>query len=85
MLTFTPSEIRSQLLAFLSESFPLFDSSMPDATPMAEHGIDSLGTTEIVLYLEDHFQIQIEDSDLTRANLGTVQAILAFIERKLKR
>jgi len=84
MPTLTPSELREQLLEFFSESFPLFDSAMPDTTPIAEHGIDSLGTTETVLYLEDHFQIQIEDSELTRANLGTLQAILAFIERKLK-
>ena len=78
----TSSEIREQLLGFLSESFPLFDSTLPDTTPMAEHGIESLGTTEIMLYIEDNFHIQIEDSELTRSNFGTVQGLIAFISGK---
>lgn len=84
MATLTSSEIRSQLLAFFTESFPLFNPDLSDTVPMSEHGIDSLGTTEIVLYLERHFQIQIADSDLTRSNLGSLQAIVDFVEHKLQ-
>ena len=83
MSTIVQSEIYAHLVAFLEELFPLFDPSLPATTPTAEYGMDSLGITEIVLYLEEHFQIQVEDSELTRANLGTLQSIVTFVERKI--
>lgn len=84
MPTLTSNEIRELLISFLSESFPLFDFTFPDTTPITEHGIDSLGTTEIMLYIEEKFHVNIEDSDLTRANFGTIQGLVSYISRKQK-
>jgi acyl carrier protein len=83
MPSLTRSEIREQLLSYLDKSFPLFNPSAPDETPMTEHGVDSLGTTNIVVHLEEHFQIQIDDTEMTRANLGSVQSLVSFIDKKL--
>jgi acyl carrier protein len=79
----TKEEIRETLLHYLNETFPLFDPDAPDATPMAEHGVDSLGTTNIVVHLEQHYQIEIDDSEITRANLGSVRSLVDFVDRKL--
>jgi acyl carrier protein len=77
------TEIREQLLKFLIETFPLFIADAPDDLPVADHGVDSLGLTNIVLFLEQHFQIGIDDSEITRANLGTVKTLVDFVERKI--
>ncbi len=83
MPSLTKDEIREQLLRYLDETFPLFDPDAPDETPMVEHGVDSLGTTNIVVHLEQHYQIQIDDSEITRANLGSVQSLVDFLDKKL--
>lgn len=83
MASLTKDEIREQMLRYLDETFPLFDPEAPDDTPMAEHGVDSLGTTNIVVHLEQQYQMQIDDSEITRANLGSVGALTSFIESKL--
>jgi acyl carrier protein len=82
MQSLTRSEIREQIVKYLCESFPLFNSAVPDDTPMAEHGVDSLGTTNIVLHLEEYFKIQINDAEITRANLGSVESLVGFISKK---
>jgi acyl carrier protein len=84
MSTFPSSKIREQLFGFLSETFPQFDPALPDTTPIAEYGFDSLGVTEIMLYLEDHFKIQIEDSELTQTNFGTIHGLVSFVTQKLR-
>ena len=83
MASLTRDEIREQLLRYLDETFPLFDPEAPDETPMAEHGVDSLGTTNIVVHLEQQYQMQIDDSEITRANLGSVEALTNFVDSKL--
>ncbi|NTV05241.1 MAG: acyl carrier protein [Chlorobiaceae bacterium] len=82
MPSLTRPEIREQLVSYLCESFPLFNPAAPEDTPMAEHGVDSLGTTNIVVYLEQHFQIEINDTEITRANLGSVQSLVNFIDKR---
>jgi len=83
MASLTKEEIREQLLRYLDETFPLFDQEAPDETPMAEHGVDSLGTTNIVVHLEQQYRIEIDDSEITRANLGSVGALTNFLDAKL--
>lgn len=48
-----------------------------------ELGIDSLTMVELVLATEEEFGIEFDQSDLTEENLGTTDAILRLLERKL--
>ncbi len=48
-----------------------------------EQGIlDSVGVLELVGYLEQTFGVQVDDTDLVPANLDSVDALVAFVERK---
>lgn len=84
MSTLTSTNIRQNLVAFFGERFPLFDPDTPDNVPLQDHGVDSLGVTEIVLYIEEQFHFEVADTELTRENLGTVQALVSYIARKQK-
>ena len=44
--------------------------------------IDSLGVLEIVNYLSEQMQIEIEEEDLTQDNFRSVESIVRLIERK---
>ena len=48
-----------------------------------ELGIDSLTMVELVLATEEEFGIEFDQSDLTEENLGTTDAFLRLLERKL--
>jgi acyl carrier protein len=57
----------------LDADTPLLDS-LPE--------LDSMGTLQLVLELEDRFGIVIEGEDLTVDVFGTLASLTAFIDRK---
>lgn len=44
--------------------------------------IDSLGVMRIVAFLESSFGLKIPASDLRIANFGTLNAIVAYVEKR---
>lgn len=53
-------------------------------TSFLESGIiDSTGVLELVAFLEEKFQVKVEDEDLIPANLDSVNAIIRFVESRL--
>ncbi|KGJ81746.1 acyl carrier protein [Cryobacterium roopkundense] len=43
--------------------------------------IDSLGLLKLIAWLETHFEVGIDDTDLDPVNFGSLQAIAEFVER----
>ncbi len=78
-------EIKETLYKFLSENFGIDDD--PDFTYDAhlfDMGfIDSLGATEIILFIEEHWDIEITQKDLILYPMNTIEEIAEVIERKL--
>ena len=70
---------------FIIENF-LFGNSarLPDdAVSFLDNGmIDSTGVLEIIAFLEERFDISIEDSEITPENLDSVSRISAFVAQK---
>ena len=71
--------------AFIFENF-LFDadeSALKNDDSFLEQGIiDSTGVLELVEWLEDEFDIQINDEELIPENLDSVNLLATFIQRK---
>jgi acyl carrier protein len=53
-----------------------FDQGIP-----ASGYLDSAAIMELVLWLEAEFDLMIPQEDLTLANLGTIDAMVAYINR----
>ncbi len=52
-------------------------------TSFLESGIiDSTGVLELIQFLEEKFQVRVEDEDLIPANLDSVNALTRFVENK---
>jgi acyl carrier protein len=66
---------------FLVTTFPLFEATQPDDTPL-EDILDSMGLTELIEYIETQWGITIRDAEITRTNLGSVAALTRFIMNK---
>ena len=72
---------------FILENF-LFDQNENeldnDASFLDEGIIDSTGILELVSFIEDTYEIHVEDEELVPENLDSVNNVISFIERKLR-
>ena len=79
------SDNKSKIRAFIVENF-LFgnDEGLKDETSFLEQGIiDSTGVLELVTYLEEEFEIAIDDEELIPENLDSIDNVVGYLETKL--
>jgi acyl carrier protein len=77
-------QIASSLRQFIKENF-LFgqDLALADHDSLLELGvIDSTGVLELVTFIEDRYQVSIEDEELVPENLDSIENLVRFIEAK---
>jgi acyl carrier protein len=78
-------EIESAVTAFIVENF-LFgnenDAPAPKDSFMETGLIDSTGILELVAFLEEEYEIEVADEELTPENLDSVHNIAQYVERK---
>jgi acyl carrier protein len=77
--------IRQQIHEYVAMNF-LFDGSattLDDETPLEGAILDQTGVLELVLFIEETYGIQVDDSDLTPENFGTVNAIADYVYLRL--
>ena len=79
------SEIREQVREFIVENF-LFgsDEGLTDEVSFLDEGIiDSTGILELVSFLEEAFDIAVEDEELIPENLDSIKNVVAYLEKKM--
>ena len=77
--------IQQQIREYIVENILFGDGEnlQPDTSFQEEGVIDSMGLLGLISFLEDEYGITIEDDDLTMENLGSVQDVSSFVQRKL--
>lgn len=55
----------------------------PEYTILGELGADSLEVVELMLELEDEFDIEIDDANMQRLSEGTVGGLYNYIEKAI--
>lgn len=70
---------------FVVENFLFGEGdSLEEDTSFMENGIvDSTGILELVAFLEENYNIKIEDSELVPENLDNLQNVARFLEGKV--
>ena len=77
-------DVKGKIRHFIVENF-LFgdDEGLDNDTSFLETGvIDSTGILELVTFLDETFNIEIEDEELLPENLDSINNIAAFLSRK---
>jgi len=78
----TMDEIEREVRAFIIENF-LFgneeDAPEPDDSFMETGLIDSTGVLEMVAFLEEKYEVEIADEDLTPENLDSIRRIATYV------
>jgi len=72
--------MRSILLEILSTEILESVAGLDSSTDLFEAGMDSLGTMQLLVRIEQRFGVQLPASGLTRENSSTVSALVALIK-----
>jgi acyl carrier protein len=78
-------DIKNKIRTFIVENF-LFgkDEGLNDETSFLDEGIiDSTGILELVSFMEETFNIKVEDEELVPENLDSIKNVVAYLEKKI--
>ncbi len=78
-------EIRDKIRNFITDNFMMGmnPESLTDGDSLLDKGIvDSTGVLELIGFLEESFEIQIDDEELIPENLDSVVNLVDFVNRK---
>jgi acyl carrier protein len=79
--------IDATVRALLAERLKLaeapVDGPLADDQSLPELGIDSTGIMSLVVAVEERFDIEIPDHDITTVNFGTLGGIDRYVGRRL--
>ena len=88
-VTFQPSAVAddlktlSRVKKILSEQLGISESEIRADTSIDELELDSLDTVEIVMSLEEEFELELQDDELE--HLSTVRQIVEYVDSKLSK
>ena len=77
--------VEEQIITFIRDNFMTGRTNvhLESDTSLIESGIiDSTGVLELVMFLEETYNISVEDEELVPENLDTVANLMAFLKNK---
>ena len=78
--------IEDAIVRYVLDNHPSeFDAvTLPRDQSLLEIGVvDSYGVVELIAFLEGNWNIQIDDAEITKDNLGSIQKMATFIAARI--
>ncbi len=78
-------KIKKKIREYIAENLIFSRNGYPyaDTTSFLEEGIvDSMGIMDLVTFVEENFDFEVEDQDLTPENFDSVAQLAGYIQRK---
>jgi acyl carrier protein len=76
--------MREKILKFICKTTFSDPNNIRNNTLLFDEGIfDSMGLLNLISFLEEDFNIKVNDSDLDADNFGSIDSIVSFLERRL--
>ena len=83
---YTEEEIKAIVRSFITDSLFFLEDDLDlsdDASFMESGVIDSTGVLELIEFIEQRFEITVEEPEITPQNLDSLQNISEYVHRKL--
>lgn len=79
------SRIKARINEFINEYFIKESGTyLDDDTLLVENGIiDSTGVIELVCFIEESFEIKVDDSDIVSTNFDSINRLVDFVQSQL--
>lgn len=75
-------EIRRELRELITTQLvPLEDDELTDEAQLVDDVLDSLGISELAIFIEDEIGRPLEESEETRATFTSINSIVEFITK----
>jgi acyl carrier protein len=77
--------VEKQIKQYVAENFLFSDDGYQlseDASFLEEGIVDSTGVLELVMFVEETFNITVEDEDIVPENFDSVSCLAAYVRRK---
>lgn len=81
------TDIKTKIRQFILSEMLVDESeeNLKDDTPLRKGILDSLGTVQMVSFIESEWDIEVGAMEADDSNFGTLNGLVAFIERKLQK
>jgi acyl carrier protein len=79
------AEIKGAVRRFLADNVLLaggIDELADDSSFLERNLLDSTGVLELVAFIEDQFQVKVEDGDIVPENLDSIGQVAGYVARK---
>ena len=78
-------ELKEEIRKFILENFIVDgDGNLGNEESLLEQGIiDSTGVLELVAFIEETYNIKVQDDELVPENLDSINNISSFIQKKI--
>lgn len=57
------------------------ETSLPTDVPLIDV-LDSFGLMQLLFFIEEHYELRVGNHEVVNENFGSLDAVVAFIERK---
>jgi len=77
--------IEQEIRGFILENYLFTDdqSALANTDLFLEKDIlDSTGILELIYFIEDEYDVKVDDMEMIPENLGSVERVVAFVQRK---
>jgi acyl carrier protein len=77
--------VKQQIRQYVAQNFLFSDNGYDlgdDASFLDEGIVDSTGVLELVTFVEETFDLEIDDDEIVPDNFDSVNSLAIFIERK---
>ena len=76
--------IKERIKSFFEDNFMIeFEDDFSDEDSFLENGIiDSTGILELILFLEENYNVKVEDDEMIPENLDSFKNIQLFVKSK---
>jgi acyl carrier protein len=79
------TDIEQEIRNFLTENFLSGRSEgFSEDVQLLGNVIDSTGVIELVTFVQERFNVVVDDAEVTPENLGSLKSVVAFVEKKLR-
>ena len=78
--------IENQIKTYIVENFLFSDNGyelIEDASFLEEGIVDSTGVLELVLFVEETFDVTVDDEEIVPENFDSVGQLAAYVRRKM--
>jgi acyl carrier protein len=75
--------MKERIITMIKDACALAESNINEKTKLSEISLDSLSFIQLIVNLEDEFDIQFEDEELNIYDFKTVNDLVDIVEEKI--